>query len=211
MVKPNYDPPADFSVIGPEHNLRRMRLSDFERADAVEGFRYELIEGVLEVSPAPGRIGKFLAIKFRDILRDYQLKVGEDRSFSLVAWEPRLMISGVEDAATNPEPDVAAYVCPVSPTDDSWQGVTPALVIEVVSPHDAPKDYVRNVRLYAMVDTILEYWVVDPTKGMPPRLAVFHRSAGNEPFQRFDVPPRGCYESKHWPGLVVDLAALPTK
>ena len=40
-------------MIGPEDQGREISLEDFEIAVGTEGYRYELIDGRIEVSPAP--------------------------------------------------------------------------------------------------------------------------------------------------------------
>ena len=41
--------------IGPQHDGRRMSFRRFQRAETVEGYLYELSNGVIEVTDVPGR------------------------------------------------------------------------------------------------------------------------------------------------------------
>jgi len=52
--------------IGPADNGRRMSLNDFDRASTVDGFIYELGNGVIEVSDIPN----FDHILIQEFLRD---------------------------------------------------------------------------------------------------------------------------------------------
>ncbi len=45
----------------PRDHGRRLTLEEFQSADSREGFRYELIEGKLEVSPIPNLPHDYLA------------------------------------------------------------------------------------------------------------------------------------------------------
>jgi Uma2 family endonuclease len=197
------------SLLGPQHNGIRLTYSEFRRADVIEGYRYELNRGILHVSPAPNKSAKSIVIRLAEVLREYQRRMGKDASFEEIVWEPRIMISSDEYTATNPEPDLAAYRHFGSRHDDSWEGVFPVLVVEVVTPESVRKDYVRNRELYESVAEILEYWVIDPTRrSVLPTMSVFRRSAAAEPFERIDVPTGGSYEPVRWPGLRVDLSEI---
>src|SRR5260370_14578638 len=45
--------PSRKTVVGPEDDGRRMSLSDFDKAEAKEGYLYELSRGVITVSDVP--------------------------------------------------------------------------------------------------------------------------------------------------------------
>jgi hypothetical protein len=49
--------------VGPSDHARRMRLAEFEDAEAIEGYRYELGRGVVDVSDIPDR--SHLAVVFQ--------------------------------------------------------------------------------------------------------------------------------------------------
>jgi Uma2 family endonuclease len=198
----------DLSVLGPEHNFMHVTFSEFERADAVEGYRFELVDGVLHVSPAPDPPEKHLAVAVYELLKAYCERTTPP-AFAKIVWEPRILISTEEESATNPEPDLAAYTEYPQQTPRTYQALFPALVVEIVGKWGRQKDYVRNPELYARVRQIREYWIFDLSKRPDrPTLAVFDRPTGDRPFERRDVRAGGTTVSVNWPGLVVDLSKL---
>ncbi len=193
--------------LGAEDNLRRVSLSDYEGAEFEEGLRYELIGGVLHVSPSPGPNHQdLLAAVFK--LLAFQVDADNRPVFQHVAFEPRLFVQESEEDATVPQPDLAAYLeYPPKPVRD-YRGLMPVLVVEIVSPGGKHKDYVRNVEIYART-AILEYWVIDPTRNAArPSMAVFRRNSPDEEFSRTDIASGRVYECERWPGLRVDLARI---
>src|SRR5207245_1639716 len=80
-----------------------------------------------------------------------------------VSNKARVYVSGT-GLGTIPEPDVAAYrgyPLHLPYRQIKWRNVSPLLVAEVPSSHDAHKDFFRNVRLYLRVRSIKEYWLLD--------------------------------------------------
>ncbi len=199
---------AAVEEIGPEDAGMHMTADEFERARGREGHRYELIEGVLHVSPGPDPLHADLQDAIHEIIKSHRDSRGV-KAFRKVWSSSRVMVRQDQDALTNPEPDVAAYTSFPSPRPRTFAGVAPALVVEIVSPGGHNKDYGRNPELYERVPEIMEYWVVDPTRGGErPAMTVFVRPRPGEEFERTDIEPGGVYESKHWPGLRVDLSRL---
>lgn len=212
MVQRNYRPPID--VLDPSLNGVRMTRSEFERADAATGFRYEMIDGVLQVAPAPNFDEKRVTVNLFRVLDSYSDST-RPRPFAEIIWEPRLMIGSNGAGVTNPEPDLAANEQVPKGASGRYDGVNPALVIEIVARGGETKDYIRNRELYESVNTVREYWVVDPRQDVSrPSMAVFRRSAPETPdsrFERFDIEPGGVYACETWPGLSVDLTKIGVK
>lgn len=199
MVQP-YRP--ELTVLGPQHAGVRMSEKEFIQAQGEEGYRFELIEGVLEAAPASDPYGQDLALAIYRLLWTYDV-------FAHVTVEPRVFIPDTPQGATIPQPDVAAYAAYPPKPVKSYRGVQPVLVVEVVSPGGVDKDYVRNRHLYAKVPEILEYWIIDPTQDAArPTMTVHLRAAGPQPFERLDIAPGGVYEPARWPGLRVDLGRI---
>lgn len=196
------------SEMGPEHAGMHFTADQFERLPSREGFRYELIKGVLHVSPAANPLHG----EIQDFVRDLWAALRDSSGapvFARVKETARVVIEGDPDATTNPEPDVAAYVTFPSPPPESYVGINPALVAEVVSMGSHDKDYARNPLLFERVAEILEYWVVDPTHNRErPMMTVFHRRVGTNELERLDIASGGTYESKNWAGLRIDLSRL---
>lgn len=123
-----------------------------------DGLRYELIDGILIVSPAPrlnhqravGRLYRLLGDNCPD---DHEVFV------SPLDWQP--------DGRTSLEPDVLVVakdrLGEVNITEN------PALVVEVLSPSTSRYDRVMKAARYAEAG-IPQYWIVDPRK---PSVEVF--------------------------------------
>ncbi len=194
--------------IGPEHAGTHFTADEFERLPGRAGYRYELIEGVLHVSPVPRPIHARLARRLLNLLEAYCKPDGEP-AFPEILAPARILVDNDPEATTNPEPDIAAYLEFPAETPATYEGIEPALVVEVVSPGGHNKDYGRNPELYERVAGIMEYWVVDPTRGGErPAMTVYRRQARGGEFERVDIEPGGVYESSHWPGLRVDLGLV---
>src|SRR5262245_15935188 len=130
--------------LGPEHDGIEMSIYEFDAAGGRDGYRYELIEGVLHVSPAPDLPYLDLAMAFVHVLHSARHRNGR-RIVKQVLVEPRVLVKNAALRTTNPQPDVAAFLTypkrPVPPRSNA----EPALVVEIVTPESRQKDYVRNV------------------------------------------------------------------
>jgi hypothetical protein len=71
LIRQTYRPPID--LLGPEHNGVRMSIDEFTRAPGVEGYKFELINGVVEVSPTPQPYAQDLAFAMAKHLAAYRL------------------------------------------------------------------------------------------------------------------------------------------
>jgi Uma2 family endonuclease len=160
----------------PDDHGRSLTLEEFEHAVAREGFRYELIDGRLNVSPAPNLPHEDLVRWLRRILERY----ADDHSeiVNCVQTPARVFVPGA-DAVTAPEPDLAIYHDYPQRRllrERRWQDVTPVLVVEVLSEDNAEKDLERNRELYLRVPSIREYWMLDPRQDPDqPSLTVLRR------------------------------------
>ena len=119
-----------------------------------DGNRYEVIDGEVCVTPAPGpphqRVAAELFVRLREYVRDHSL--GE------MLWDVDLLfVSGQflrPDMLFVPA-DSAAGV------SDRGMEVTPGLVVEVLSPHSKRIDRIKKPPRYRDF-AVPEYWVVDP-------------------------------------------------
>jgi Uma2 family endonuclease len=201
MIRSAYRP--DFSILGPEHAGLRLSAREFDEAEVAEGYRAELVDGVVQLSPSADAPYQFIAVRIFRLLDAYRPKAGES-GFALVLTDPRVFVTS-KRRATIPQPDVAAYTDAPRGVPEDYRDLHPALVVEVVSRGSADKDFRRNLDLYQRVPQILEYWIVDARRSkLQPALTVHHRRRGVDAFTRLDVPRGTVYESKRWPGLRVD-------
>lgn len=122
-----------------------------------DGNRYEVIRGVLYVSPAPAYKHQFvvgeLAFALRSFLKERRLGVVLEAPFDVK------LPFGI---ASPVQPDVIFFRTGNTPgwEDKSFEGV-PDLVAEVLSPKTRGRD--RTLKLQAYEDAgVPEYWLVDP-------------------------------------------------
>ncbi len=162
--------------LGPADQGQELTLEEFEEADYVSGFRYELIEGRLYVSPAPNLAEQVLERWLRNKLEDYAKTHPDVLAF--VATRGRVFLPA-GPKPTTPEPDLAAYAeePPELSHKMSWEELSPILVAEILVEGDFWKDLSRNPKLYLRVPSIREYWVLNGSENpAEPTLIQFRRT-----------------------------------
>lgn len=124
--------------------------------------RWELIDGeAYDMSPAPSRIHQEILVnllyQIEDYLNDKKCKV------YVAPFDVRLS-KGIEkkdeDIDTVVQPDIV-IVCDQSKLDDKGCKGAPDMIIEIVSPFTASKDYIKKLGLYER-HQVKEYWIVQP-------------------------------------------------
>lgn len=180
-------------------------LEEFESAEFEEGYKYELIDGRLYVSPTPNLPENRNEMWLLEKLMAYKAK--HPRAVKFLTTKPRVFVPA-RAAVTCPEPDIGLYrVFPTHrPLEDVvWQDVSPILVVEVLYDADPHKDLVRNVQLYLQVPSIREYWILD-ARHTPsePTLIVFRRRGQRWVRSEYDCGET--YTTKLLPGfkLLID-------
>src|SRR6185369_10698343 len=143
--------------IGPADHGRVMSLSSFQRSKETDGFIYELIDGVLCVSPIPDPSHDFWTTRIRNALLAYSEK--HSKYLNYIPAECEVVIPG-RVGPTRPVPDVAGYRAFPDTLPLRWDAVCPHVVVEVISARRSSKDAVRNRHLYARASGIREYWIV---------------------------------------------------
>ncbi|HZV05300.1 MAG TPA: Uma2 family endonuclease [Gemmataceae bacterium] len=191
--------------LGPADHGRPMTLEEFMAGDYVGGYKYELIEGKLYVSPLPNlpedRVEEWIYFKLK-LYAHYHPNIINYTSNKARVFLPR------RRRVTAPEPDVAAYRdFPLDASWDSvrWQDVSPILVVEVLSPDNPDKDLVRNVELYLQVPSIKEYWLFDTRDGSEQFRLQVRRRYGRR-WRVLEFGPGETYTTKLLPDftLIVD-------
>lgn len=161
---------------GPADHGRKVSEEELKTAEYQGGYKYEIIDEKLYVSPLPNlpedRIEKWLLFEFGLYSRAHREVV------NYVTDKARVFVPDREDL-TVPEPDLTLYRdfplhLPLS--EVRWEDVSPILVTEIPSSDDPAKDLVRNVKLYLQVPSIKEYWIID-TRDDPeqPTMTVYRR------------------------------------
>jgi Uma2 family endonuclease len=196
------------AVLGPFDHGRPMTLAAFDRVECRGGWRAELIEGTVHMSPAPESPHDYVNKWLYDRLNEYYK--ASPAVLNYVSFRPRVFVPG-RRKSTCPEPDVAAfddypYHLPLARR--TWKAVSPLLVAEVLS-EDVDKDLKRNVVLYAKIPSIQEYWVVDPLAGDDDTFFRVFRRHGSGWHKPVNLRFAETYTTKLLPGfrLVLDYDA----
>ena len=121
-----------------------------------DGLRYEILGGVLYVSPAPSFNHQFSATELIRQLANFV----RERGLGLVLAAP--FDIRLSEAADPVEPDIVVFRTGNTPRpgDKHFVGV-PDLLVEVLSPGSRSHDLGVKLRAYESAG-VPEYWVVDP-------------------------------------------------
>jgi len=142
--------------ISPADHGRAMTLEEFLDADVVEGYRYELARGVLEVNQvANDPHGDVVCDLYRGVARYDERHPGVIRRFG-GGNEFQFLMPGL---VSGRNPDLAV-VLRGAPRDWRRRRIA-ALAAEVVSRGSIQRDYVTKREEY-LAFGLLEYWIVDP-------------------------------------------------
>lgn len=180
-------------------------LEEFESAEFEEGYKYELIDGRLYVSPAPNLPEDDLVFWLFRSLYEYMRR--RPKAIKHLSQKARVFVAGRSEV-TCPEPDISVFrVYPVDVARDQrrWQDVSPIIVVEVLYDADPHKDLVRNVELYLQVPSIREYWLLDARYSADEPTLIVHRRRGKR-WVRREFLLGETYKTSVLPGfkLVVD-------
>ena len=192
--------------LGHHDHDRELTYDEFMAANYEKGYRYELIEGRLYVSPMANYPHDWVRDHVYQLLALYRTRrpdIVPRISAGARVFVPR------KTKTTCPEPDFAIYdSCPPG-RDVKWQDISPLIVVEVVS-EDSVKDYVRNVVLYQNVPSIREYWVFDRCgEDGGPTLRVYHRATSRQKWKIDDYASHDTYSTDLLPGF--KLPVCPPK
>ena len=193
----------------PADHGRSLTWDEFASADAREGYRYELIEGRLFVSPPPSTLHED-CVKWLERMLDAYAKDRPNVLRSIRTRSCVILPDTAEDDVSAPEPDLACYTefaAPFTPAVD-WHDYTPILVIEVISPDTADKDLTRNRRLYLQVPGIQEYWILDPREGVEGLTMLVYRRRGKRWAACQTIAPGATYTTPMLPGFALVLDPL---
>jgi len=149
--------------IGPADHGKRMRLADFEHADVLEGYIYELGRGVIVVSDVPDRTHFAVVDALRALLYAYRAQRPDVIQHIGAGSDCKLLTQAFESER---HPDAVVYM--TAPPDeeeydDPWRDWIPELVVEVVSASSTRRDYEEKPEEYLAIG-IREYWIIDPRK-----------------------------------------------
>jgi Uma2 family endonuclease len=137
-----------------------MSFDDFQRAESVEGYRYELSRGVIEVTDIPGRVHALVVHAINRQFAKYVASHGESIEYFGGGSEAKTEMPAMESER---HPDLSIYLTPMPEDEYPWDKWAPSIVVEVVSA-DAEarrRDYETKREEY-LAAGIQEYWIVDP-------------------------------------------------
>ena len=191
----------------PADHGRALSWDDFIGADAEEGYRYEMIEGRVFVSPAANAPHDTFGMWLLQTLSAYSQQ--NPNVLQYLSTHARVFLPNGEEGITVPEPDIACYAefAPdLYAIDFDWRDYSPILVVEVISAATADKDLVRNRRLYLQVPSIREYWILDPREGVEGLTMFVYRRRGRRWAACLTLAAGATYTTPLLPGfsLVLD-------
>ena len=159
-----------------------------------DGNRYEVIDGVLLVSPSPAMLHQRTVGEVYVLLKPYAAALGLEvlMAPTTVTWSPR----------TEVQPDLLALPLLNGRPVERFQDVgVLELAVEVLSPSTVRTDRFTKRREYQR-RAVPEYWIVDPA------------SRSIERWRPTDEEPEMLFDALHWqpradaPPLAIDLGAL---
>lgn len=186
------------TIIGPNDHGRPMTLDEFERAKGVEGRLYELGRGVIVVTDVPNTPHMRQVEELRDQLVAYKL-AHKGFIYSVATGSEAKIL--VDEDQSERHPDLLIYQTP-SPETDVWSTWIPEIVIEVVSPSSAHRDYEEKPGEY-LAFGVSEYWIVDAAKQ---QVTVLRRSRGQ--WASTIVKHGETYQTRLLPEFTLDVAAV---
>jgi Uma2 family endonuclease len=170
--------------------------AEFDRARFEEGWRYELINGVLVVSPIPSAQERDPNEELGHWLRQYRDAHRRGSSLDGTLAE--------HEIETGPNRRRADRVIWVGLGRDPEEGETPAIVAEFVSEGkvNQERDYVAKRAEYREVG-VRQYWVIDRFQ----RTLTCYDFGGEKDEVRV-IPEGQTFESPLLPGFMLDLKKL---
>ncbi|MBI4770112.1 MAG: Uma2 family endonuclease [Chloroflexi bacterium] len=148
-------PPAPVIMDWPPQG--QWTYADYQRLPE-DGWRYEVIEGELLMSPAPRTVHQRISIK----LSSRMMSFVDARDLGEVYYAPVDVMLG--DLATPVEPDVLfisrerLHIVGEETIDGA-----PDLIVEILSPSNWLADRRTKFRVYALAG-VREYWILDPER-----------------------------------------------
>jgi Uma2 family endonuclease len=182
--------------LGPKNNGMLLNAEEFDAADFERGPRYELIHGVLIVSPAPSRGERDPNGELEYLLRSYQEHHPQGGALDLTLWEENIR---TEEERRRADRVIWAGLGRL-PTDDD----PPTIAVEFVSSgrRNRERDYEEKRREYMKLG-VREYWIIDRFER---KLTVYTRS-GRKQTKRV-IPGDATYTTPLLPGFELPLPRL---
>jgi Uma2 family endonuclease len=182
--------------IGPRSAGLLLTPAEFDRARIQKGWRYELINGVLVVSPTPSRQERDPNETLGHWLRTYQESHPHGSALDLTLPEEEI------EAGQNRRRMDRAIWAGLGRDPDEREA--PTIAVEFVSKGkvNQERDYIAKRAEFREIG-VREYWVVDRFR----RCLTVYRSVG-EKHEELHIPEDQNYETPLLPGFVLDTKQL---
>ena len=182
--------------LGPRSAGMLLTPAEFDRASGIKGWRYELINGVLVVSPTPSRKERHPNDYLGYWLRQYQGGHPQGSSLDLTLPEEE-----IETGQNRRHVDRAIWA---GLGRDPEEGEVPTIAVEFVSSGkvDQERDYIVKRAEYREAG-VRQYWVIDRFR----RTLTVHDFRGEKDEEQL-IPEGKTYESSLLLGFVLDLKRL---
>jgi len=159
-----------------------------------DGYRYELLDGDLMMTPAPNpRHQEVCGRLYLQLVAYFQPRGGR------VFFAPLDMILTKRDVF---QPDLLVVTDPALITNRAVEGA-PAIAVEVLSPSTADRDRTAKPARYAALG-VRHYWIVDPDR----RRMECYRERGGTYELVVEGEGSALLDQPDWPGLTIDLGQL---
>jgi Uma2 family endonuclease len=177
----------------------RLTVDEYLQADLPEGQRYELVDGLVKMSPTPDTGHDETVNALYLAVYEY----GKAHPGAIAHISQRACVP-IPDQATVREPDLAVYA-EWGGRQSGWQGwlrFTPFLVAEVVSAGQGVRDFGTKRQDYLLAG-IPEYWIIDPQAR---RVTVLTRGQNDWVESVFGPDQEAC--SSVLPGFSISVSRL---
>ena len=183
--------------LSPEDAGRRLTPRRFDEADFEEGWRYELIQEVLVVTPIPRKASRGLAGKLIQWLQNYADRLGKGIEFLTALFEETIELPN----GSRRRCDVGVWI---ELGRNPGAHDVPTITVEIVSKRasDVRRDYVDKRADY-LAAGVQEYWIIDRFRRT---MTVLRRRGGR--WQQRVVQEDEVYTTPLLPGFELKLRDL---
>lgn len=134
------------------YSLKKFSLSDFDKMETKDENNYELIDGIVYMSPRP-------SAKHQGVMGNLYLEIG-----NFLKGKPCRVFTELELEYKNNIliPDISV-ICGLENTDFQRYKKAPEIVIEIISPSSRYMDTFTKLIKYELLGA-KEYWIVAPER-----------------------------------------------